>query len=50
MSIKSYFWFKNTYNVELEAPAKLNELEVLLPTPEVLYKLTEPAKPAIKYS
>jgi len=51
MSIKLYFWFKNTYNVkldELEAPAKLDKLEAPLPTLEVPYKLTKPTKPTIK--
>ena len=48
MSVKPYFWSKNTHNIELEAPAELDKLEVLLPTPEVLCKLTKPAKPAIK--
>ena len=41
MSIKPYFWSKNTYNV------KLGELEAPLPTLEVLYKLTKPTKPAV---
>ena len=44
---------KNTYDVkpdELEAPTELDELEALLPTLEVSYKLTEPAKPAVKRS
>ena len=38
MSVKLYFWPENTYNVkldELEATAKLDKLEVPLPTPEV---------------
>jgi hypothetical protein len=37
MLVKSYFWPKYTYNVELdklEAPTKLDELEVPLPTLE----------------
>jgi hypothetical protein len=50
MFIKPYFQSKNTYNIKLEAPAKLDKLEVLLSTPEVPRKFTEPAKPAIKYS
>ena len=53
ISIKPYFWSKNTYNIELDklkAPAKLDKLQVLLPTLEIPYKLTEPAKPAVKYS
>ena len=62
MSIKSYFWSKNTHNIkldELEVPAKLNKLEtlaklnklkVLLPTLEVPQKPTKTTKPAIKYS
>ena len=39
MSIKPYFRSKNTYDVkldELKAPAKLDKLEVPLPTLEVL--------------
>ena len=50
-SIKPYFQPKNTHNVkldELEATTKLDKLEVPLPTLEVPYKLTKPAKPAIK--
>ena len=50
-SVKPYFRPKYTYNVkldELEVPAKLDKLEASLPTPEVPYKLTKPAKPAIK--
>jgi hypothetical protein len=38
MSVKPYFWFKNTYAVKLdklEAPTKLNKLEAPLPTLEV---------------
>ena len=47
MSVKPYFWSKNTYNIkldklevsakldELEVPVKLNELEVPPPTLEV---------------
>ena len=41
MSVKPYFWPKNTYNIELdelEAPAKLDELEV----PTKLDKLEAP--------
>ena len=34
MSIKLYFWFKNTYNI------KLDKLEAPLPTLEVPYKPT----------
>ena len=52
-SVKPYFWPKNTYNVkldELEATAELNEIEAPLPTPEVPYKLTKPAKPTVKCS
>ena len=52
MSVKPYFRSKNTYNVkldELEAPAKLDELEVPLPTLKVPCKLIKPAKPAVKY-
>ena len=37
-----YFWFKNIYNI------KLDKLEALLPTLEVLYNPTKPTKPAIK--
>jgi hypothetical protein len=51
MSVKPYFWPKNTYNVEpdeLEAPAELDELEAPLPTLEVPQKPTKPTKPAIK--
>jgi hypothetical protein len=48
ISVKPYFWSENTYNIKLEAPAELDELEVLLPTLEVLCKLTKPTKPAIK--
>ena len=52
-SVKPYFQSENTYNIkldELKALAKLNKLEVLLPTLKILYKLTKPAKPAIKHS
>ena len=47
MSVKPYFWPKNTYNVEpdeleapikldkLEVPAELDKLEAFLPTLEV---------------
>jgi hypothetical protein len=38
MSVKPYFWFKNTYTVKpdkLEVPAKLDKLEAPLPTLEV---------------
>ena len=42
MSIKPYFRSKNTYAI------KLDELEVLLPTLEVPYKLTKSTKPTIK--
>jgi hypothetical protein len=41
MSVKPYFWSKNTYNVKpdkLEAPAKLGKLE----TPTKLNKLKAP--------
>ena len=53
MSVKPYFWSKNTYNIkldELETPAKLDKLKSLLLTPKVPCKLTKPAKPTIKYS
>jgi len=53
MSVKPYFWPKYTYNIkldELEAPTKLDKLEAPLPTLEVPYKLTKPAKPTIKRS
>ena len=39
MSVKPYFWSKNTYDIELdklEVPAKLDKLEIPLPTLEVL--------------
>ncbi len=61
MSVKPYFWSNNTNDVKLDkpetpaeldelgAPAEPDKLEVLLPTPEVPHKLTEPAKPAVKY-
>ena len=60
MSVKPYFWPKNTYDVELdklkittkpdkpEVTAKLNKLEAPLPTLKVLQKPIELAKPAIK--
>ena len=60
MSIKPYFWSKNTYNIkldkleapakldELETPAKLNKLKAPLPTLEVPQKPIETTKPAIK--
>ena len=51
MSIKPYFWSKNTYDIKLnklKAPAKPDKLEVPLPTLEVPHKLIKPAKPAIK--
>jgi hypothetical protein len=51
MSVKPYFRPKYTYNIELdelEAPAKLDKLEAPLPTLEVPYKLTKPAKPTVK--
>jgi len=38
MSVKPYFWFKNTYNIKLdklEVPAELDELEAPLSTLEV---------------
>ena len=35
MSIKPYFRSKNTYNIKLEVPAKLDKLEAPLPTLEV---------------
>ena len=59
ISIKPYFWSKNTRNIELdkletftelnklEAPTKLDKLKAPLPTLEVPWK---PTKPAIKYS
>ena len=50
MFIKPYFQFKNTYNVKLKVPTKLDKLEAFLLTLKNFYKLTEPAKPAIKYS
>jgi len=53
MSVKPYFWSKNTYNVKLdklEAPAKLDELKAPLPTLEVPHKPTKPTKPTVKYS
>ena len=43
MSIKPYFWFKNTNNVELdelEVPTELNKLEA----PAELDKLEAPAE------
>ena len=52
MSVKPYFWPENTHDIkldELEVTAKLDELEVPLPTPEVPQKPTELAEPAIKY-
>ena len=51
ISVKPYFRSKNTHNIKpdkLEAPTKLDKLKAPLPTLEVLYKLTKPAKPAIK--
>ena len=60
ISIKPYFWPKNTYNIKLdkleapteldklEAPTELDELEALLPTLEVPQKPAKPAKPAVK--
>ena len=50
MSIKPYFRSKNTHNIKLEAPAKLDELEAPLFTLKVPYKLIKPAKPTVKYS
>ena len=53
MSIKPYFWPKNTHNIKLDEPeasAKLDKLEAPLPTKEVPQKPTEPAEPTIKYS
>ena len=51
MSVKPYFWSKNTYNIkpnELEAPAEPDEIEVPLPTLEVPQKPTKPTKPTVK--
>ena len=51
MSVKLYFQFKNTHNIkldELEAPAKLDKLEVLLSTLKVPQKPAKPAEPTIK--
>jgi len=60
MSVKPYFWSKNTNNIKLdklktptkldklEAPTKLDKLEAPLPTLEVPRKLTKPTKPTIK--
>ena len=51
MSVKPYYWSKNTYNIKpdkLEVPTKLDELEAPLPTLEVPQELTKPVKPAIK--
>ena len=42
MSVKPYFWSKNTYNI------KLNKLEAPLPTLEIPRKPTKSTKPAIK--
>ena len=53
MSIKPYFWLKYTYSIkldELEAPTKLDELEVFLFILEVPYKPIKPAEPTIKCS
>ena len=53
MSIKPYFWSKNTNDIkldELEARAKLDKLKVPLPTLEVPRKFTKPTEPAIKCS
>ena len=49
MSIKPYFRSENIYNIKLETPAKLDELEVPLFTLEVPCKFTKPTKPAVKY-
>ena len=61
ISIKPYFWPKNTHNIkpdklkataELDKPkatAKLDKLKVPLPTLEVPQKPTELTKPAIKH-
>ena len=60
ISVKPYFWPKNTYDVEPDepeapveldepkVPAELDKLEAHLPTLEVPQKPTEPAKPAVK--
>ena len=51
MSVKLYFWFKNTYNIKLdklEVTIKLDKIEVPLPILKVPCKPTKPAKPAIK--
>ena len=60
MSIKPYFWSKDTYNIELdelevtaepdelEATVELDELEVPLSTLEAPKELTKPIKPTIK--
>ena len=49
MSVKPYFQSKNTYNIKLKALTEPDKLKVLLPTLEILRKLTEPAEPAIKH-
>jgi hypothetical protein len=60
MSIKPYFWPKNTYNVELdeleatdrldkpEAPTELDDLEAPLPTLKTPKELTKPIELTIK--
>ena len=53
ISIKPYFWFKNTYNIKLdklEMPLPLDKLKAPISTIEVPRKLTKPTKPTIKYS
>ena len=42
MSVKPYFWSKNTYNI------KPDKLEAPLPTLEVPYNPIKPTKPTIK--
>ena len=61
MSVKPYFWSKDTHNIKLnelevtaeldklEATTELDKLEAILSTLEVPKKLTKPVKPTIKY-
>jgi len=53
MSVKPYFWPKNTHNVKpdkLEITTKPDKPETFLPTPEVPQKPAEPIEPAVKCS
>jgi len=51
MSVKPYFWSKNTYNIKLdklETPLPLDKLEAPIPIIEVPRIPTKPTKSTIK--